>query len=38
MTYPASQRQPPRHLRGYAKVWLKPGEREIVEFPLVSDL
>ena len=28
--------QPPRHLRGFHKVALKPGETNVVSFPLVS--
>ncbi|TXT06341.1 uncharacterized protein COLE_05672 [Cutaneotrichosporon oleaginosum] len=34
MAYPPGQRQPPRNLRGYDKVWLTPGQRVTVEFPL----
>ncbi|BEI80906.1 hypothetical protein CcaverHIS002_0200660 [Cutaneotrichosporon cavernicola] len=34
MSYPPSQRQPPRNLRGYDKVWLRSGQRVTVEFPL----
>ncbi|KAL1413642.1 hypothetical protein Q8F55_001420 [Vanrija albida] len=35
MSFPDSEKgQPPRHLRGYAKVWLEPGETKRVTFPL----
>ncbi|WVQ80171.1 hypothetical protein IAT38_002276 [Cryptococcus sp. DSM 104549] len=35
MTYPESEvEQPPKHLRGYEKVYLEPSESTTVEFPL----
>ncbi|KAL7422426.1 hypothetical protein Q5752_003074 [Cryptotrichosporon argae] len=35
MAYPESEvEQPPRHLRGYAKAFLHPGQAETVEFAL----
>lgn len=37
MTYPPSEGdQPPKHLRGFEKVYLEPGESKDVEFPLVG--
>lgn len=37
MSFPDTEKgQPPRHLRGYTKVWLEPGETKRVTFPLVS--
>lgn len=37
MSYPLSESdQPPRHLRGYAKPFLEPGQTRTVNFPLVS--
>lgn len=36
MAYPASEKQPPKNLRGYDKVQLKSGQKRTVEFPLVS--
>lgn len=36
MSYPKTEfEQPPRHLRGYEKPYLKAGESKTVEFPLV---
>ena len=36
MSFPRSEfEQPPRHLRGYAKPLLEPGQTATVEFPLV---
>jgi beta-glucosidase len=36
MSYPKTEvEQPPRHLRGYEKPYLKAGESKIVEFALV---
>jgi beta-glucosidase len=36
MSFPETEKdQPPRHLRGFQKVGLKPGEAKVVEFPLV---
>lgn len=35
MAYPKSEKhQPPRHLRGFEKVFLPPGESRQIEFPL----
>ncbi|TYJ52305.1 hypothetical protein B9479_007091 [Cryptococcus floricola] len=35
MTFPPSEAdQPPKHLRGYSKPYLLPGQTETVEFPL----
>ncbi|OCF31533.1 hypothetical protein I316_06732 [Kwoniella heveanensis BCC8398] len=35
MTYPSSEKdQPPKHLRGYSKVYLYPGQTGVVEFHL----
>lgn len=35
MSFPPSEHdQPPRHLRGYAKPYLEPGEAQVVEFAL----
>lgn len=35
MAYPKSEKgQPPRHLRGFDKVFLRPGEAREVEFAL----
>ncbi|TXT15566.1 hypothetical protein VHUM_00069 [Vanrija humicola] len=35
MSFPDGEKgQPPRHLRGYTKVWLEPGETKRVTFPL----
>jgi hypothetical protein len=37
MSFPKSEvEQPPRHLRGYEKPYLKAGERKTVEFRLVG--
>lgn len=35
MSFPKSEKdQPPHHLRGFDKVFLRPGEERVVEFPL----
>ena len=39
MSFPKTEvEQPPRHLRGYEKPYLKAGESKTVEFALVSNL
>lgn len=39
VTYPKSEvEQPPKHLRGYEKVYLLPGQQKSVIFPLVSEV
>lgn len=37
VSFPVSEvEQPPKHLRGYDKVYLQPGEQRRIVFPLVS--
>jgi beta-glucosidase len=39
MSYPSSEaEQPPRHLRGYAKTYLEPGQKDVVDMKLVSEV
>jgi hypothetical protein len=39
MSYPSSEtEQPLRHLRGYAKTYLEPGQKDVVDMKLVSEV